>query len=105
MSNPTEGHNAALSRRLLLQEAIGTVAAAAVIAAQAKQASATIKISKTAVAYQDHPDGDKRCGKCLQFRAPDSCKMVDGAVSAQGFCRIFRPIRQTARPLPAVAVG
>ncbi len=105
MSNETEGGNAALSRRLLLQKAIGTVSAAAIIAVQTKPAAATIKISKTAVAYQDHPEGDKRCGKCLQFQAPDSCKMVDGPVSAQGFCRIFMPVRQSARPITAPAVA
>lgn len=104
MSNETEGCSAALSRRWLLQKAMGKAAAVAAIVAQAKPASATIKISKAAVAYQDHPEGDKRCGKCLQFQPPDSCKMVDGPVSAQGFCRIFMPIRQTARPIAAPVV-
>jgi hypothetical protein len=48
-----------------------------------------------AVAYQDHPDGDKRCEKCAQFQAPDGCKMVEGAISPQGSCRIFMPLRQS----------
>jgi hypothetical protein len=104
MSNETEGSSAALSRRWLLQSAVGKVTAVAVIATQARPALAAIKISKAAVAYQDHPDGDKHCGKCLQFQPPDSCKMVDGPVSAQGFCRIFMPVRQTARPIAAPVV-
>jgi hypothetical protein len=58
-------------------------------------AAASPKISKTAVAYQDHPDGDKRCEKCAQFQAPDGCKMVEGAISPQGSCRIFMPLRQS----------
>jgi hypothetical protein len=62
---------------------------------QAQKALGTIKISKAAVAYQDHPQGDKQCGKCLQFVAPNSCKIVDGVVSSQGFCRIFTPLKQT----------
>jgi hypothetical protein len=103
MSNDTEGCRGAWSRRLLLQRAVGTVGAVAVIAARAEPASATIKISKTAVAYQDHPEGDKQCAKCLQFQAPDSCKMVDGPISPQGFCRIFTPIRQTQRPAQATS--
>jgi hypothetical protein len=41
------------------------------------------------VNYQDHPDGDKRCDKCVQFQPPDACKMVEGTISAQGSCRIF----------------
>jgi hypothetical protein len=27
--------------------------------------------------------------------------MVDGPVSSQGYCRIFMPARQAARPMPA----
>ena len=47
------------------------------------------KISKVAVNYQDHPDGDKRCDKCIQYQPPDACKVVDGSISPQGSCRIF----------------
>ncbi len=58
-------------------------------------AAAAPKISQKAVAYQDHPEGDKRCEKCVQFQAPNACKMVDGAINPQGYCRIFMPIRQS----------
>ena len=44
---------------------------------------------------QDHPEGDKRCEKCAQFQAPNGCKMVDGTINPQGYCRIFAPIRQS----------
>jgi hypothetical protein len=104
MSHEMECRNGALSRRLLLHKTMVSVGAAAIIARQTTPASASIKISKTAVAYQDHPQGDKRCGKCLQFQAPDSCKMVDGPISDQGFCRIFMPVRQAARPTRTKAV-
>jgi hypothetical protein len=30
--------------------------------------------------------------------------MVEGAISPQGFCRIFTPQRQAARPLPPLPV-
>ena len=59
----------------------------------AVDAGAAPKISKTAVAYQDRPDGDKRCDKCAQFQPPDACKMVEGRISPQGSCRIFTPLR------------
>ncbi len=100
MSNETEGRACAVSRRLLLQSAAGTIGTA-VMALRTKPASAAPKISKAAVAYQDHPQDDKRCGKCLQFQAPDNCKLVDGPVSPEGFCRIFTPARQAARPMQA----
>jgi len=79
---------AKLSRRSLLR---GAVAAAGILGATSNLAEAQPKISKVAVNYQDHPDGDKRCDKCAQFQPPDACKMVDGTISPQGSCRIFVP--------------
>src|SRR5580693_1038158 len=57
--------------------------------ARPNAAIAAIKISQKAVAYQDHPEGDKRCEKCAQFQPPNGCKMVDGTINPQGYCRIF----------------
>ena len=90
------------SRRMLLQRALGAITAATAVGVSLEPACGAIKISQGAVGYQDHPDGDKRCGKCLQFMAPDSCKMVDGPISPQGYCRIFAPLRQAAKPTGAV---
>jgi len=81
-----------ISRRSLLQRTAGAVA---ILGAPPDAVSAAPKISKNSVAYQDHPDGDKRCDKCAQFQAPDTCKMVEGAISPQGSCRIFVPLHQT----------
>ena len=61
----------------------------------AAEAVAAPKISKAAVAYQDHPNGDKRCDKCVQFQPPAACKMVEGTISPEGSCRIFTPLHQT----------
>ena len=77
---------ARVSRRSLL---CGAAGATSVLAASLKPALAQPKISKIAVNYQDHPDGDKRCDKCIQFQPPDACKVVDGSISPQGSCRIF----------------
>ena len=86
MSDEPEHASARLSRRSLLRGAVG---AAGVLAATLNPALAQPKISKVAVNYQDHPDGDKRCDKCVQFQPPDGCKVVEGTISAQGSCRIF----------------
>ena len=104
MSDEAEGGGGALSRRALLRRATVTLGTVAVISARAEPVAATIKISQSAVAYQDHPQGDKRCGKCLQFQPPSTCRMVEGAISPQGFCRIFTPQRQAARSLPPLPV-
>jgi hypothetical protein len=79
---------AMLSRRSLLR---GAAAVAGILAATSNLAEAQPKISKVAVNYQDHPDGEKRCDKCAQFQPPDACKMVEGTISPQGSCRIFMP--------------
>jgi hypothetical protein len=78
----------------MLQHAICLTGGAVVLGAAADAAAAP-KISKAAAGYQDHPNGDKRCDRCVQFQPPDACKMVEGPVSPQGSCRIFTPLRQT----------
>jgi len=81
---PDERRNwsAQLSRRSLLQGALGAAGAATIIAASPNLAAAAPKISKKAVNYYDHPDGDKRCDKCVQFQPPNACKVVDGTIPA-----------------------
>jgi len=84
-----------LCRRALFQYALAAAGGAAIYSAPRNPASATPKVSKKAVAYNDHPDGEKRCEKCAQFQPPDACKMVEGPISPQGSCRIFVPSRQS----------
>ena len=90
MSGDLKTAFATLSRRSLQQSA---AAAAGILGATSNLVEAQPKVSKVAVNYQDHPDGEKRCDKCAQFQPPDGCKMVEGAISPQGSCRIF-----TAKP-------
>ena len=54
------------SRRSLLRRAVGAIG---ILSATLNPALAQPKISKVAVNYQDHPDGDKRCDKCIRMRA------------------------------------
>jgi hypothetical protein len=86
MFSEPEHRSMRLSRRSLLRSAVGAIG---VVAATLNTALAQPKISKVAVNYQDHPDGDKRCDKCIQFQPPNACKVVDGSISPQGSCRIF----------------
>src|SRR5262249_15769891 len=81
-----------LGRRALLRRILVAAGASALFDTPSPAAAAP-KISQKAVAYQDHPEGDKRCEKCAQFQPPNACKMVDGAINPQGYCRIFMPIR------------
>ena len=51
-----------------------------------EQAFAQGKASKAAMKYQDRPNGEQMCSNCLQFVAPGSCKVVEGAISPNGHC-------------------
>ncbi len=85
-----------LARRSLLQRALGAAGAVTISCALPNPVAAAPKLSQRVVAYQDHPDGDKRCDKCAHFQPPNVCKIVDGTISPQGYCRFFTPIRQAA---------
>jgi hypothetical protein len=95
-----------LARRPLLRRILGVLGASVLLHKTPDLAAAVIKISQKAVAYQDHPEGDKRCDKCVQFQPPGTCKMVDGPISPNGYCRLFVLKRQSAKrsgmPGPAV---
>jgi hypothetical protein len=89
------GWSTPCSRRCLLLGAMAAVTTMSAVGTDPATATAAIKISESAVGYQDHPNGDKQCSKCAQFLPPSSCRMVDGTISPQGYCRIFVP-RQSA---------
>ena len=79
-------YSAEMSRRAVL----GAVAAVGVAAATAERAfAAKPKRSQADVNYQDHPHGDERCDTCAPYVAPDSCKTVEGKVSAKGWCKFY----------------
>jgi hypothetical protein len=84
MSQPTEP-----TRRALLKAGLGLAAAG--IGGAASAAAATAKIAPAMVQYQDHPKDGHQCSLCVQFVAPGSCKLVDGAISPNGWCAAFAP--------------
>jgi hypothetical protein len=58
-------------------------------AGQAVSPSAVTKVSQAQAKYQARPNGDQMCGTCANFIAPDSCKLVEGKVSANGWCTLW----------------
>jgi hypothetical protein len=74
------------SRRKLLRDtlAVASVFGLGVSAAQAAKAS------KGSVAYRDSPNGDQNCANCRLFISPNACKSVEGAVSPNGWCKIWK---------------
>ena len=75
-----------LSRRSLLTCA--AVSAACGVIARPKPADAA-KMSQKAALYQDTPKGDQRCDSCTLFLPDSGCKIVDGTVRPEGWCKFY----------------
>ena len=50
---------------------------------------AMAKVSQAAVAYQNSPKNGQSCADCNLFLAPSACKMVNGAISPNGWRDIW----------------
>lgn len=81
-----------LSRRELLTSGLLAVpVAAGLIALYPAAAGAQQKMAQKLVQYQKTPKKDQKCSTCLHFVPPDSCKMVEGKIDANGWCSLFAP--------------
>jgi hypothetical protein len=78
----------AVSRRVMLRGTALALGAAATGTA-AIRAEAQQKISQANAKYQDHPNGNQECDGCIQFQAPNACKIVDGPINPKGWCQFF----------------
>ena len=80
------------TRRSLLKTglaAIGGVVAASGAIAQSKLAQD--KIAQNLVQYQTTPKDGQKCSTCVNFEAPNTCKIVAGTISPEGWCIAFAP--------------
>jgi hypothetical protein len=59
------------------------------------------KLTQAAARYQDHAKENESCGNCPYFVFPKSCVLVEGEISAFGWC----PIYTTFSPLDRGAHG
>ncbi len=82
-----------LSRRRLFQTLIGSAAVvgAGLALVGIQSADAQSKTPKKVAKYQDHPNGGKECSKCRFFLPPQSCQLVAGNISPNGWCSFFAP--------------
>lgn len=87
MTDRSCAQSIALSRRRALTRGIGFVAGAAALFAAVRQAAA--KMAPKAAAYQDTPKGDQECSNCSLFQAPKACQLIDGDISASGWCKYW----------------
>jgi hypothetical protein len=75
------------SRREIIRTAIGGISAGLFF--QICRAEASDKMTRQQAEYQDTPNGLYSCGMCTLFEAPKSCKVVEGDVSSDGWCKAF----------------
>jgi hypothetical protein len=80
--------NESLSRRLMLTGTAFALGAAATGTA-AIRAQAQQKISQANAKYQDHPNNNQECDGCIQFQAPNACKIVESPINPKGWCQFF----------------
>ncbi len=74
-------------RRFLLTGAL----IVATVAAGAGSIEAQQKAPKKMVQYQEKPKGPQECDTCLQFVAPNACKLVEGPINPKGWCALYAP--------------
>jgi hypothetical protein len=76
-------------RRTLLKGGL-TVMAGAVLASTAARADDT-QVDQSAVNYQTTPNNGQQCSGCVNFVAPNACKVVSGTILPNGWCTAFAP--------------
>jgi len=74
------------SRRTVLR---GLVAAGCALCLPRLGHAEAGKLSQVQAQYQDKPKGDQKCANCMHFVAPNSCKVVDGTISPDGWCTLW----------------
>ena len=75
------------SRRNVMRAFAGGVSAGLLL--RIAPADASEKMTRAQAEYQDTPNGIYSCGLCTLFERPNSCKVVEGEVSKDGWCKAF----------------
>ncbi len=79
------------SRRTIIRAFAGGIPAALGLRAARAGASenASEKMTRQQAQYQDTPNGIYSCGMCTLFERPNACKVVEGEISNDGWCKAF----------------
>jgi hypothetical protein len=75
------------ARRKLIRAVVGGVSAGLLL--RISQTEASEKMTRQQAEYQDTPNGIYSCGMCTLFEPPASCKVIDGEVSNDPWCKAF----------------
>lgn len=72
------------TRRHVIHALAGTIPAALLSSATASE-----KMTRQQAEYQERPNGIYSCSLCTLFVKPNACKVVEGEVSEDGWCKAF----------------
>jgi hypothetical protein len=81
------GVSKSISRRSLFRAAV--VAIGSLVAVVGTASIAIAKMSQKAAGYQEKPKDNQQCSNCALFKTPDSCTLIDGTISPDGWCRFY----------------
>jgi High potential iron-sulfur protein len=81
--------SADVSRRNVLRGATLVAGGAALLAATAMTQRAEAKMAQPAAGYVADSKTAQHCSDCALFQAPSACKLVDGTINPNGWCRFY----------------
>jgi hypothetical protein len=76
-----------MNRRKVLRAALATVPAGLLWRISPTQAAD--KMTPKQAEYQETPNGIYSCAVCTLFEPPKGCKVVEGEISKEGWCKAF----------------
>jgi hypothetical protein len=79
------------SRRSALKVGIAVIAGTSVVALAPRASAQSAQAAPASVAYQTKPNNGAQCSGCVQFVAPNACKIVSGVIAADGWCELYSP--------------
>jgi hypothetical protein len=88
MSNDFRGP---ASRRSVLRTSLGILAGTMALAVKARAQDADSKVEQSVVQYQTSPNNGAKCSGCVNFVAPNACKVVLGNINPNGWCIAYAP--------------
>ena len=79
------------SRRHVLRAGLTILAGGVLAATAARAQDADSKVEQSTVQYQNTPKDGAKCSGCVNFVAPNACKVVAGNINPEGWCVAYAP--------------
>ena len=79
------------TRRGIVRTGLGLVAGTAIAVTARRATAQDQKIDQKLVQYQETPKDGAECDKCVNFVAPNACKIVSGNINPKGWCVAYAP--------------